>query len=221
MRCCVRARYLHTVCFYRNSMLSYLLKHSFCLSFSHWIFSDLSSGYADFSSIFYICFWAHWLADMRQTQVNFWNYSLILSFAQLPMLNSDRLHCFCPLLNLSILDSCSDPLICTQEAAACVEEFRATHLRCVLDCRNNDITVLIVGNPKTPYMRVPCVSCKKSLNSSFVAFACHLHTELLGFSYTMHFALRLCFLCFLCFLCNQLIGNSKEECTLLNQIPYV
>ena len=46
-----------------------------------------------------------------------------------------------------MLNSCSDPLVCTQETAAYLKKFRASQLRCAPGYRHNDITVLIIGNP--------------------------------------------------------------------------
>ena len=48
-----------------------------------------------------------------------------------------------------MLNSCSDPLACTQETAAYLKKFRASQLRCAPGYRHNDITVLIIGNPNT------------------------------------------------------------------------
>ena len=44
-------------------------------------------------------------------------------------------------------NSCSDPLVCTQETAAHLKRFRVSQLRCAPGYRHNDITVLIIGNP--------------------------------------------------------------------------
>ena len=49
-----------------------------------------------------------------------------------------------------MLNSCSDPLVCTQETAAHLKRFRASQLRCAPGYRHNDITVLIIGNPNSP-----------------------------------------------------------------------
>ena len=50
-----------------------------------------------------------------------------------------------------MLNSCSDPLVCTQETAAHLKRFRASQLRCAPGYRHNDITVLIIGNPNKHY----------------------------------------------------------------------
>ena len=46
-----------------------------------------------------------------------------------------------------MLNSCSDPLVCTQKTAPRLKRFRASQLRCAPGYRHNDITVLIIGNP--------------------------------------------------------------------------
>ena len=45
-----------------------------------------------------------------------------------------------------MLNSYSDPLVCTQETAAHLKRFRASQLRCAPGYHHNDITVLIIGN---------------------------------------------------------------------------
>ena len=48
---------------------------------------------------------------------------------------------------LRMPESYSDPSVCTQETAALLKIYRASHLRCAPGYRHNDITVLIIGKP--------------------------------------------------------------------------
>ena len=48
---------------------------------------------------------------------------------------------------LCMPESCSDPSVCTQETAALLKIYRASHLRCAPGYHCNDINCLITGNP--------------------------------------------------------------------------
>ena len=48
---------------------------------------------------------------------------------------------------LRMLESCSDPSVCTQKPAAHLKIHRASHLRCAPGYHRNDINCLITGNP--------------------------------------------------------------------------
>ena len=50
-----------------------------------------------------------------------------------------------------MLNSFSNPLVCTQETAAYLKIFRTSQLRCAPGYCHNDITVLIIGNPNRDY----------------------------------------------------------------------
>ena len=54
---------------------------------------------------------------------------------------------------LCMPESCSDPWICTQEAAASLKIHGASHPRCTPGCSCNVIICLITGNPNRHYIR--------------------------------------------------------------------
>ena len=70
-------------------------------------------------------------------------------FAQLPMLNSDSLCCFCPLLILQHDGFLLSTLVCTQETAAYVDKIQNLSFEMRSRLRHNNITVLIIGKPNT------------------------------------------------------------------------
>ena len=148
MCCRVTGRYLHTVCFCHNSIRNCPWSAVSVNLFSHWIFSSLSSGYADFSSVFSVFFRAHWLTHMRQTQVNNQILFALPPSAQLSMLNSDSLRCFCPFLNfLARWIPAQTHWSVPRTQLLTLTEFRASHMRCAPGYRHNDITGLIIGKP--------------------------------------------------------------------------
>ena len=87
---------------------------------------------------------------MRQTQVNNQILFALPPSAQLSMLNSDSLRCFCPFL---IFLACWIPAqthwSVPRTQLLTLTEFRASHMRCAPGYRHNDITGLIIGKPNT------------------------------------------------------------------------
>ena len=86
---------------------------------------------------------------MRQTLVNIQSFFL-LSFAQLPMLYSDSLFCFCSLLIFKHAEFLLRRIgLYPGNSCLSRETFRASPLRYALFYRHNDIIVLIIGKPNS------------------------------------------------------------------------
>ena len=93
---------------------------------------------------------------MRQTLVNIRSF-FVLSFAQLPMLYSDSLLCFCSLLVFKHAEFLLRPIgLYPGNSCFSQEIFRAFPLRCARVYRHNDIIVLIIGKPNTAIIILCC-----------------------------------------------------------------
>ena len=82
---------------------------------------------------------------MVQALVNIQRF-FMLAVAQLPMLYSDSLLCFCSLLVFKLAEFLLRPIgLYLGNTGISREIFRASPLRCALVYRHNDIIVLITG----------------------------------------------------------------------------
>ena len=82
-----------------------------------------------------------------------------------------------------MLNSCSDPLICTQEITAYLKKnYRASHLRCASGYRHNDIVVLILGSLNIIVHGILCNQSSHMLLSLdvLVNFGLHILTSKCG-----------------------------------------